>query len=259
MISHEEAQQQMQLPQQTTLVHAYYSSKASTSKASHPPSFHAGKAAPTPQNTRKRPTPPTEPFYYKSGRQVNTKYYYFHCSTLEHSDERCYDLHGYLQGHKLHKGNNTSTQQNIVTPTSQTANVSSKPQGSANYVATSQGWSAWSDRRESYDRKKEKKKKRKEFLDEESEEEEEKKLEMGFHGFPLYSNKYNPRPRPIPKSQGMENSIPGKLHNMPYQIVDSGILEHLCGNAYLFTSIHCCEEVSISLPNRVEANCFLNG
>lgn len=56
--------------------------------------------------------------------------------------------------------------------------------------------------------KKNEQKKRKEFsYDETENEEEQKKVELGPHGFLLYSDKYNPRPSPIPKSPVMSNFV----------------------------------------------------
>lgn len=46
-----------------------------------------------------------------------------------HSDEKCYVIHDYRVGHKLHKGTTT-----IDATTHNVANTSNKPQASANYI-----------------------------------------------------------------------------------------------------------------------------
>lgn len=98
LIVHEEAQQQLS-GYNTSNALAFYTSRASTSKKNPPshsqPQSHVGKSVQATTgntNAKKRSPPPSEPLYYKSGRQVNTKYYCFHCTTFGHSDERCYDL-----------------------------------------------------------------------------------------------------------------------------------------------------------------------
>lgn len=130
MVTHEETQKELVASGKANMAMAFYTK--STTPKNNAPNTHAGKTPPSYQpstsNARKKPPTPTEPLFFKSGIQVNTKYYCFHYLVFGHSDERCYKLHGYLTGHKLHK-NNTSAATPIV------VNASNKPQVSAHCVS----------------------------------------------------------------------------------------------------------------------------
>lgn len=75
---------------------------------------------------------------------------------------------------------------------------------------------------------------------------------IGPYGFPLYSDKYNPKPLPKYKGNsgsGTANSIFHGIYSHHYWIVDSGASEHLSGNAFLFKTLHKCKPFTISLSN----------
>lgn len=67
---------------------------------------HAGKHTSTPSssNPKKRLPPPFESLYYKSDRQVNVKYYCFHCVAFGHSDDKCFVQHDYPTEQRQNNG-----------------------------------------------------------------------------------------------------------------------------------------------------------
>lgn len=104
MVIHEESHQQFSEHTNSHQASVFYSARnpstnkpfnnnASSSQATKP------SYAPAPLNTKKRPSTPTEPFYYKSGKQVNTRYYptwvpyiqgyLFHKESQPYSDSNC--------------------------------------------------------------------------------------------------------------------------------------------------------------------------
>lgn len=114
-----------------------------------------------------------------------------------------------------------------MTPTADT----NKPQGSTNCVTTEEDWSAWS----AWGKGKKKT--------------EDSENPIGPHGFPLYSEKYNPKPFPKYKDSGIANSVLNNNFLNLYWIVDSGVSEHLSGNISFFQNLQKCKSFTISLPN----------
>ena len=276
MISHEETQQGL-----TSHPVNAFMTKGSSSKPpalvphseKNTPTFHQASSSqnPTPQHSRKRPPPPAEPIYYKNGRQVNTKYYCFHCSMFGHSDEKCYAQHGLPPGHKYSK-------------TSAAHSSATKTQGTANCALQTSSWTAWdttplppvtrlrrpapraktsnivetptvtdpidlvSDKEENQPESKPELKKK---------EEEEDTNPIGPYGFPLYSDKYNPKP--LPKYNPGIICYASTHHIMNSWIVDSGASEHISGNKLYFSSLFTCVPISIGLPNGNSLTVSLKG
>ena len=80
------------------------------------------------------------------------------------------------------------------------------------------------------------------------EKEEEDPNPIGPYGFPLYSDKYNPKP--LPKyNPGIICYASSKTHISNSWIIDSGASELISGNKNYFSSLYHCIPISIGLPN----------
>lgn len=68
------------------------------------------------------------------------------------------------------------------------------------------------------------------------------------YGFPLYSDKYNPKP--LSKyNPSILNYATSHSHMHDFWLVDYGTSEHIFGNLQFFTTLHDCDPITIGLPN----------
>lgn len=109
-----------------------------------------------------------------------------------------------------------------------------KNQGTVNCVGSTQSWTPWNSKPATQDKKIQK--------------DESSGNLVGPYGFPLYSDKYNPKPLLKYEGIGTCHSIFSNSAKYDFWIVDLSASEHIIGNDSLFSHLHKCTNFIISLP-----------